>query len=780
MTNIPNELKSLPQWVGFLATTADNGKTTKKPVNPHTLSGASSTDSTTWGTYQQAVNSVGQRCRVGGDSGTVTGIGFVFRPPYCGIDIDHCIDLNSGEVNQQALAIVALMDSYTELSPSGTGLHILYKGTIHDDWKRKKTSALGKGVDLEMYQQGRYFTVTGKVFNGHNTVNDREEQAAKVQETYMQTVKKQPSATKQTAMASISLSDRELLDKAMNAANGMQFARLYSGDTSAYDGDESRADMALCSLLAFWCQRNTDRMDRLFRQSGLMRDKWDRRQSGTTYGAITLQKAADECAEVYTPKKSENFSVTIEHHKEITKTYTLDDTGNAQRMADMYKDAVGYNYTDKRWMLYDSGKWIYDPMGYIYNFIDKSVEQMAKEKDIYIKMDKDSDDGNQTMEKAFEKHLKRSRSHTGKKNIEQEVQHYVALSHVVFDRNRELLNTASGVIDLTDFSLRDSTPKDYFTKSIAAHYDVSAKCPLWEKFLHEIFANDADMIRYIQKAVGYSLTGSTQEQCAFLLIGDGCNGKSTFLDIIRQLFGDYASNIQAESLMIRNNNNGINSDIARLRGARLVTSAEPNEGLRLNEGLIKQLTGGDIVTARKLYGDEFEFKPEFKLWMAANHKPVIRGHDHGIWRRMHIVPFTVQIPKEKIDKTLIDKLLTEIDGVFQWALEGLKLYQSEGLELPEMVSAATAEYRMEMDVVARFLEECTENSFAGMVRASDLYQTFALWAKNNNEYPMSNTKFGKEVITKYERIKRKDGWYYCGIVLNGASTQYTVSIGNNT
>ena len=405
---------------------------------------------------------------------------------------------------------------------------------------------------------------------------------------------------------------------------------------------------------------------------------------------------------------------------------------------------------------------------------------MAKEQPVYIQIDKDNDDGNQTMEKAFEKHLKRSRSHTGKKNIEQEVQHYVALSHVVFDRNRELLNTTSGVIDLTDFSLRDSTPKDYFTKSIAAHYDVTAKCPLWDKFLHEIFASDDDMIRYIQKAVGYSLTGSTQEQCAFLLIGDGCNGKSTFLDIIRQLFGDYASNIQAESLMIRNNNNGINSDIARLRGARLVTSAEPNEGLRLNEGLIKQLTGGDIVTARKLYGDEFEFKPEFKLWMAANHKPVIRGNDHGIWRRMHIVPFSVQIPKEKIDKTLTDKLLTEIDGIFQWALAGLRLYQSEGLELPEMVSAATAEYRMEMDVVARFLEECTENSFAGMVRASDLYQTFALWAKNNNEYPMSNTKFGKEVITKYERIKRKDGWYYCGIVLNGASTQYTVSIGNNT
>lgn len=779
MKNIPNELKSRPQWVGFLAATADNGKTTKKPIDPHTRRGASSTDETTWGTFQDAVQSIGKPCRAGGDSGTVTGIGFVFQPPYCGIDIDHCIDKDSGEVHPQALAIVALMDSYTEVSPSGTGLHILYKGERHSDWKRKKTSALDKGIDLEMYQQGRYFTVTGNVFDGKNTIYEREEQAAEIQQKYMQPAKKQLSAARQTTTASISLSDRELLDKAMNAANGMQFARLFSGDTSAYDGDDSRADMALCSMLAFWCQRNTTQMDRLFRQSGLMRDKWDRRQSGTTYGAITLQKAADECTEVYTPKQSADFEITIEHHKEVTKTYTLDDTGNAQRMADMYKDAVGYNYTDKRWMLYDSGKWIYDPMGYIYHFVDKSVEQMSREKNVYIQMDKDNDDVNRTMEKAFEKHFKRSRSHTGKKNIEQEVQHYVPLSHVVFDRNRELLNTASGVIDLTDFSLRDSTPKDYFTKSMAAHYDINAKCPLWEKFLHEIFADDADMIRYIQKAVGYSLTGSTQEQCAFLLIGDGCNGKSTFLDIIRQLFGDYASNIQAESLMIRNNNNGINSDIARLRGARLVTSAEPNEGLRLNEGLIKQLTGGDIVTARKLYGDEFEFKPEFKLWMAANHKPVIRGNDHGIWRRMHIVPFSVQIPKEKIDKTLTDKLLTEINGIFQWALEGLKLYQCEGLELPEMVSAATAEYRKEMDVVARFLEECTENSFAGMVRASDLYQTFALWAKNNNEYQMSNTKFGKEVIAKYERIKRKDGWYYCGIVLNGTSVQYNVSIENS-
>lgn len=148
--------------------------------------------------------------------------------------------------------------------------------------------------------------------------------------------------------------------------------------------------------------------------------------------------------------------------------------------------------------------------------------------------------------------------------------------------------------------------------------------------------------------MGYSLTGSTTEQCAFFLYGTGRNGKSTFIDIIRDIFGDYAANIQPETIMVRSNQStAINSDIARLKGARLVTSVEPNEGVRINEGLLKQLTGDDTVTARKLYGDEFEFKPEFKLWMATNHKPVIRGTDTGIWRRIHMIPFTVQIPEER-------------------------------------------------------------------------------------------------------------------------------------
>ena len=247
------------------------------------------------------------------------------------------------------------------------------------------------------------------------------------------------------------------------------------------------------------------------------------------------------------------------------------------------------------------------------------------------------------------------------------------------------------------------------TKLVPGEYDPKAACPVWKNFLDTVFAGDADLIRYVQKAVGYSLTGDTSEQCVFFLYGTGSNGKSTFLSTIRQVFGDYAANVQPETLMVKpSSSGGANSDIARLKSARFVTSTEPNEGMRLNEGLIKQLSGEDSVTARKLYSDEFEFLPEFKLWMGANHKPIIRGTDTGIWRRVHMIPFEVSISDEKKDKHLPGKLRGEIAGILNWAVEGYRLYASEGLKMPGAVAKAVAEYRHEMDSISQFLEECTE------------------------------------------------------------------------
>ena len=210
--------------------------------------------------------------------------------------------------------------------------------------------------------------------------------------------------------------------------------------------------------------------------------------------------------------------------------------------------------------------------------------------------------------------------------------------------------------------------------------------------------------------------------------------------------------------MMRSSNSNANSDIARLKGA----TVEPNEGMRLNEGLLKQLTGDDVVTARKLYGDEFEYRPEFKLWMATNHKPTIRGTDIGIWRRIHIIPFTVTIPEDKVDKDLGDKLTEELPDILAWIMEGYRLWRFEGLNKPKVVMDAVREYRNEMDVLTAFLDsDCIREG--GQINASVLYAIYCKWADECNEYKMSSRKFGIEMGKRFDKRKSNGSVIYTGI-----------------
>ena len=342
--NIPEEIRSLPQWVGFFREAAKNGKTTKKPVNPKTLYGASSTNPETWGTFEQALSCIGKHCRVGQSEGTVEGIGFVFSPPYCGIDLDNVIDPETGEVNPQAVDIIQNMNSYTERSPSGKGFHIIYKGDPHTDWKCKQADVFGSGTDLEMYQQGRYFTVTGDLWDNNNTISERESMACLVQKAYMKPKEIAEQNKSKSPPALLPLNENEILTAARNSRNGMLFSELYAGSWQGRYGSQSEADMAFCSMLAFWFQCDFDKMDAVFRKSGLMRDKWDRKQSGSTYGALTLKKAISDCTSVYTPSapNDDDFSITIKSAK--PRYYSFDDMGNAQRLYDMFGDKIRYNF----------------------------------------------------------------------------------------------------------------------------------------------------------------------------------------------------------------------------------------------------------------------------------------------------------------------------------------------------------------------------------------------------------------------------------------------------
>ena len=270
-----------------------------------------------------------------------------------------------------------------------------------------------------------------------------------------------------------------------------------------------------------------------------------------------------------------------------------------------------------------------------------------------------------------------------------EIRHHVPVVPEQFDADGFKLNVQNGYIDLNDGTLHEHDKSLLMTKISAAEFTDKIECPRWLQFLNEIFDNDQELIRYVQKAIGYSLTASTQEQVMFILYGKGRNGKSVFLEIVAKILGDYAMGIQANSLMARkNSSNGHNEDVARLKGARVVITSEPNENERFDEGLIKQLTGDTRVTASFKGGRVFDYQPTYKIWLATNHKLIVRGTDDGIWRRLPLIPFTVQIPKEKVDKNLIQKLERELPAILNWAVEGCLLWQKEGLEPPESVQKA--------------------------------------------------------------------------------------------
>jgi putative DNA primase/helicase len=304
------------------------------------------------------------------------------------------------------------------------------------------------------------------------------------------------------------------------------------------------------------------------------------------------------------------------------------------------------------------------------------------------------------------------------------------------DTNPWLFNVENGTIDLKTGELREHRQEDMITKSANIRYDKDAGCPIWKKFLMEIMNYNAELIRFIQTAVGWAITGDTSEQSMFILFGTGANGKSTFLNTIMNLLGDYAIATPTETFM-KKNGEQISNDIARLWGTRFVTTTEAEQGRRLSEPLIKQITGNDRMTARFLYGEFFNFVPTFKIFMATNHKPVIKGTDYGIWRRIKLIPFTTRIPEERQDKHLEEKLRGEASGSLNWLLEGTRLWREGGLKVPAAILNATDEYRSEMDVIGNFLKECCVQREGATIRIRELFKAYQDWCGENNEHACS-------------------------------------------
>jgi putative DNA primase/helicase len=329
-----------------------------------------------------------------------------------------------------------------------------------------------------------------------------------------------------------------------------------------------------------------------------------------------------------------------------------------------------------------------------------------------------------------------------------------------FDTHPWLVTVQNGTLNLRTGTLQEPCREDYSTKQTSILYDPEAQCPTWLAFLDRIMHRNQVLIAFLQKAVGYALTGDTSEQVLFLLYGTGANGKSTFLEVLRELLGGYGQQTDFTTFLSRKSDT-VRNDLARLFAARLVTAVEIESGRRLDEALVKQVTGGDTITARFLYEEFFEFKPQFKVLLAANHKPVIWGTDHAIWRRIRLIPFTVTIPPDERDTTLPAKLRSELPGILAWAVQGCLLWQREGLGVPEEIDFATESYREEMDPVGAFLEDCCVLDPQAKISTGKLYEAYMAWCDQSGELVMGKTAFRARLSERgfaQVRLGNSRGW----------------------
>jgi putative DNA primase/helicase len=389
-------------------------------------------------------------------------------------------------------------------------------------------------------------------------------------------------------------------------------------------------------------------------------------------------------------------------------------------------------------------------------------------------------DANSARKDALEDCARRLSYHRSQQNILTACERHPGfwLDPFLLDGSGDVLNFLNGWVNL-DQGQKGEPPAlnshgdefaalEFITKQVPFNYDPQAECPRWRQFVDEIASGHADLVSYLKRAAGYSASGFTSEQCLFVLVGRGANGKSTFVEVLKEVLGTYASSTPSSTIShFGRPKQGVPNDIARLRGARLVSCSELEDGAKLAEQLVKEITGGERIASRFLYGEFFEFHPQFKLWLSTNHMPEITGQDEGIWRRVRILPFDAVFSGAARDPELKDKLLAEAPGILNWLIEGYREWREQGLSTPAVVGTATDNLRDELDSVREFLEGCCNIGPEEKVSKSDIGAAYRSWAFRQGYTPLGRGALRSRLLLNNRVTETRDARnrYYVGVSL---------------
>jgi len=454
------------------------------------------------------------------------------------------------------------------------------------------------------------------------------------------------------------------------------------------------------------------------------------------------------------------------------------DSGNAEALALLFGDKLRYVH-NIGWHVWNGQYWRPDEDHKVTEF----VKELAKERQMLVvelsARDKDDSAGiiKNKMAKAFQLENKGKIANCLK--MAESAPPFSTLSNEL-DSHPMLLSCPNGTVDLETGKLRSASPDDLITNCTSVNYVPGATAPRWEKFLDEIFIltpgmPDYELIDWVQRLLGYVLTGRVNERCLPVGYGEGANGKSTLIDTISHILGSYSGTASFTNFLERQLD-GSTNDVAAMRGKRFVSAIETGPGKYLDEVKVKQLTGGDPISCRFLYHEYFQYYPTFKIFLACNDKPKIRGTDNAIWDRLKVVPFNARFVGKTQDKYLLSKLISEAEGILAWMVKGCLMWQEHGLGECDAVRLTSKSYRTDEDAFARFLQERVEHKAGAFTAVQKVFLEYGQWARANGEKELTTAnRVGMEMSRRgYQSVHKNNVRGYHDIAIPVLTTTVVI------
>lgn len=731
------------------------GKHNKAPRHPVTGIKVGANNPDNFGTFEQAVAAL--------ETGKYSGIGVLLTgdDSLVGVDIDN-YEATFAQMPQVKawVAKARKAGAYCEVSPSGKGLRLFIGGTLPNGGR--------KSGSLEIYARGRYLTVTGKTAKGFG-MGLIDGQALINEYLEMLPAEVEKTAPVMLGDAAADPSQVEAIAKRVAAKQ----ASLWAGDWERVETDfgatgypsQSEADFAMVGHITREAVRAgvvdeslPDTVMSVFERCGLYREKKHKQVAEYTIPKIIAEALADKTEAV---EKAQQVTQTPEG--EELATHEPGDILAGKTFARAMRGKLRYMGAADKWLRWDGMHWAWCACG----------EEMAAAKRVAGKILEQASKLFASDPNRYKKLMALATSLQNLKRLQAMIElakseEGLAIGHMSeLDSDPWLLGVRNGVVNLKDGGLLAPDPAMLITRQAAAEYHDDAQCPKWMEFLGQIFSDDQETIDHIQRALGYTLTGTITEEALFICFGYGANGKSVFANVISTIMGDYSRAAPASLLTVRRaDDSGPRNDLAMLCGARLVSINETQSGDRLDEQIVKTLAGREMVSARFLHKEFFDFWPTAKPWLRTNHKPIITGEDDGIWRRLHLVPFARKFAEHERDPWLESKLHEERDGILAWMVRGCLEWQRHKLKQSTSVRRESATYRKESDLLGEFLDEMTKTNPEARVEQSHLFDQYRKWHEANGTRPGSKNTFTKKMAERgYGTSKSANKRFYTGVEL---------------